>query len=214
MLDVRRLRVLRELKLRGTLAEVALALNQSPSAISQQLAQLEREVGVELLRKTGRRVALTPQAEILVDHTTAVLERLELAESELGVSLGSATGTVRLAVFQSAALALLPGVLTLLAEEHPSLRVEVTQREPETALYETWIRDFDLVVAEQYPGHAAPHHPELDRVPLTTDAIRLAVPPRSRSRTRITSIGQAASSPWVMEPRGAASRHWAEQTCR
>jgi DNA-binding transcriptional LysR family regulator len=214
MLDVRRLRVLRELKLRGTLAEVALALNQSPSAISQQLAQLEREVGVELLRKTGRRVALTPQAEILVAHTTAVLERLELAESELGVSLGSATGTVRLAVFQSAALALLPGVLTLLAEEHPALRVEVTQREPETALYETWIRDFDLVVAEQYPGHAAAHHPELDRVALTTDAIRLAVPHPDASRTGIRSIEQAASSPWVMEPRGAASRHWAEQTCR
>lgn len=214
MLDVRRLRVLRELKLRGTLAEVALALNQSPSAISQQLAQLEREVGVELLRKTGRRVALTPQAEILVEHTTAVLERLEQAESELGVFLGSATGTVRLAVFQSAALALLPGVLTLLADEHPALRVEVTQREPETALYETWIRDFDLVVAEQYPGHAAPHHPELDRVPLTTDAIRLAVPPSALSRTPITSIEQAAASPWVMEPRGAASRHWAEQTCR
>src|SRR5918998_5482561 len=124
MLDVRRLRVLRELKLRGTLAEVALALNQSPSAVSQQLAQLEREVGVELLRKTGRRVALTPQAEILVDHTTAVLERLEQAESELGVSLGSATGTVRLAVFQSAALALLPGVLSIPAEEPPALRGE------------------------------------------------------------------------------------------
>jgi DNA-binding transcriptional LysR family regulator len=215
MLDVRRLRVLRELKLRGTLAEVALALNQSPSAVSQQLAQLEREVGVELLRKTGRRVTLTPQAEILVEHTTAVLERLEQAESELGVSLGSATGTVRLAVFQSAALALLPGVLSILADEHPALRVEVTQREPETALYETWIRDFDLVVAEQYPGHAAPHHPELDRVPLTTDAIRLAVPPGgAASRPGISSIEQAASSPWVMEPRGAASRHWAEQTCR
>jgi DNA-binding transcriptional LysR family regulator len=214
MLDVRRLRVLRELKLRGTLAEVALALNQSPSAVSQQLAQLEREVGVELLRKTGRRVSLTPQAEILVEHTTAVLERLEQAESELGVSLGSATGTVRLAVFQSAALALLPGVLSILAEEHPALRVEVTQREPETALYETWIRDFDLVVAEQYPGHAAPHHPELDRVPLTTDAIRLAVPPAAAGRPGIRSIEQAAASPWVMEPRGAASRHWAEQTCR
>ena len=214
MLDVRRLRVLRELKLRGTLAEVALALNQSPSAVSQQLAQLEREVGVELLRKSGRRVTLTPQAEILVEHTTAVLERLEQAEAELGVSLGSATGTVRLAVFQSAALALLPGVLSILAEEHPALRVEVTQREPETALYETWIRDFDLVVAEQYPGHAAPHHPELDRVPLTTDAIRLAMPGRSSERNAIRSLEQAAASPWVMEPRGAASRHWAEQTCR
>ncbi|MDF2442995.1 MAG: hypothetical protein JWR01_1198, partial [Subtercola sp.] len=176
MLDVRRLRLLRELKLRGTLAGVAAALNQSPSSVSQQLAQLEAEVGVELLRKSGRRVQLTAQAEILVEHTAAVLERLELAEADLDASLRQATGVVRIAVFQSAALALMPAALSLLAAEHPRLRVEMTQREPETALYETWARDFDLVIAEQYPGHAAPHHPELDRLNLTTDALRLAVP--------------------------------------
>lgn len=210
MLDVRRLRLLRELKIRGTLGAVAAALNQSPSSVSQQLSQLEKEVGVELLRKTGRRVQLTPQAEILVEHTAAVLERLELAESELGASLTSATGVLRVAVFQSAALALMPGALSLLSQEHPHLRVEMTQREPETALYETWARDFDLVVAEQYPGHAAPHHPELDRVRLTGDAIRLAVPPGST----MASMADAASAAWVMEPRGAASRHWAEQACR
>jgi DNA-binding transcriptional LysR family regulator len=210
MLDVRRLRLLRELSVRGTLAAVASALNQSPSSVSQQLAQLEREVGVELLRKSGRRVHLTAQAELLVEHTAAVLERLELAESELSATFTAATGVVRVAVFQSAALALMPRALALLAAEHPQLRVEMTQREPETALYETWVRDFDLVIAEQYPGHAAPHHPELDRVRLTGDAISLAVAPGSSIR----SIADAAGSAWVMEPRGAASRHWAEQACR
>ncbi|RFA07733.1 LysR family transcriptional regulator [Subtercola boreus] len=221
MLDVRRLRLLRELKLRGTLAGVALALNQSPSSVSQQLALLEAEVGVELLRKSGRRVQLTAQAEILVEHTAAVLERLELAEADLDASLHQATGVVRIAVFQSAALALMPAALSLLAAEHPRLRVEMTQREPETALYETWARDFDLVIAEQYPGHAAPHHPELDRLNLTTDALRLAVPdapwPRDAGGPdfwRITSLEEAADAAWVMEPRGAASRHWAEQACR
>ncbi|MCW4385697.1 LysR family transcriptional regulator [Salinibacterium sp. SYSU T00001] len=210
MLDVRRLRLLRELKIRGTLAAVASALNQSPSSVSQQLAQLEREVGVELLRKAGRRVHLTAQAELLVEHTAAVLERLELAESELSESFETATGVVRLAVFQSAALALMPHALSLLAQEHPRLRVEMTQREPETALYDTWARDFDLVIAEQYPGHAAPRHPELDRVRLTGDALSLAVAPGSPIR----SIADAAASAWVMEPHGAASRHWAEQACR
>ncbi len=211
MLDVRRLVVLRELALRGTLAEVATALHLSPSAVSQQLAQLERDAGVPLLQKSGRRVRLTPQAEILVEHTQAVLERLELAESELGRSVGEATGTVRIAVFQSAALALMPQTLATLAQRHPRLRVEVTQHEPEDALRGTWAREFDLVVAEEYPGHAAPWHPELDRVPLTTDAIRLAVPP---TWERITRIRDAADVPWVMEPHGAASRHFAEQACR
>ncbi|MFO6453029.1 MULTISPECIES: LysR substrate-binding domain-containing protein [unclassified Aeromicrobium] len=214
MLDVRRLRLLRELQIRGTLASVAAALHQSPSSVSQQLSLLEQEVGVELLRKVGRRVQLTPQAEILVEHTSAVLERLELAESDLAASLDEATGTFRLAVFQSVALALMPATLSILETEHPRLRVTMTQREPESALYETWAREFDLVIAEKYPGHNTPWHPELDAVDLTTDEVRLAVPPEGSRFGEITSIAEAAQAPWVMEPPGVASRHFAEQACR
>lgn len=216
MLEVRRLRLLRELKIRGTLSGVAAALNQSPSSVSQQLAQLEKETGVQLFRKAGRRVQLTPQAEILVRHTAAVLEQLELAESEVSASFATAAGLVRIAVFQTAALALMPATLSVLAAEHPQLRVEMTQREPEAALYETWARDFDLVVAEEYPGHAAPLHPGLDRALLTTDAIRLAVPRGSLVGVAhdVFGIEDAAAAAWVMEPHGAASRHWAEQACR
>ncbi|WP_426764631.1 LysR substrate-binding domain-containing protein [Pseudarthrobacter sp. 1G09] len=213
MLDVRRLRLLRELSIRGTLAEVAEALQYSPSSVSQQLALLEKEVGVELLRKTGRRVQLTPQAEVLVAHTAQLLETMEQAEADLAASLTTVTGTVRIAVFQSAALALMPDTLTRMAATYPEVRIEMIQREPETALHETWARDFDLVIAEQYPGHAAPRYPELDRVKLTTDAIRLAVP-ASDGGTAIRTLADTAELPWVMEPRGAASRHWAEQACR
>ncbi|MGO2542606.1 LysR family transcriptional regulator [Specibacter sp. AOP5-B1-6] len=221
MLDVKRLRLLRELHIRGTLADVALALQYSPSAVSQQLALLEKEAGVKLLRKVGRRVQLTAQAEILVAHTADIVESLERAEADMAASLTTVAGSVKLAVFQSAALALLPELLTAMSRRYPEVRIEMTQREPETALYETWARDFDMVVAEQYPGHAAPRHPELDKVVLTTDAIRLAAPfpgtsgTVSRLRTEpITHIEDTAGLPWVMEPRGAASRHWAEQACR
>jgi DNA-binding transcriptional LysR family regulator len=210
MLEVRRLRLLREVHVRGTIAAVAAALHQSPSSVSQQLGQLEREVGVELLRKVGRRVQLTPEAELLVGHTEAVLRRLELAESELLAAAAEATGTVRVGIFQSAALALLPTTLRLVHERAPRVRIVVTQREPETALHETFARDFDLVVAEQYPGHAAPWHPQLDRQRLTEDAIRLTTSPASA----VGSLEDAAEVPWVMEPRGAASRHFAEQLCR
>ena len=205
MLDLRRLRLLRELKIRGTIAAVAEALAYSPSSISQQLALLETEAGVPLLVKVGRRVQLTPQAEVLVSHTTQLLERVELMEAELDSSLTEVRGTVRLAVFQSAALGIIPQALTLLAAEHPALRVEITQREPENALFEVWARDFDLVIAEQYPGHSAPRQPDLDRVALCRDELRLG---------GASSIDDAAQRPWVMEPRGTASRHWAEQLCR
>jgi DNA-binding transcriptional LysR family regulator len=210
MYDVRRLRLLRELALRGTLAEVATALNYSPSSVSQQLSLLEREVGLPLLRPVGRRVALTPDAELLVAHTATILDALERAESALAARSTSIGGTVRLAIFQSAALALLPATLTRLREEHPNLRVEAVQTEPETALRDTWMRDFDVVVAEQYPGHATPWHDGLDRRDLASDGLRLAVHPDSP----IQRLEDARSVPWVLEPVGAASRHWSEQLCR
>src|SRR5258708_8943583 len=95
MYDLHRLRLLRELKLRGTLAAVASALSYSPSSVSQQLSQLEIEVGVPLLEPDGRRVKLTPQAEILVAHTEVLLQRLEQAESDIAASLATITGELR-----------------------------------------------------------------------------------------------------------------------
>lgn len=225
MLDVRRLRLLVELSQRGTLAAVAEALSYSPSSVSQQLSQLEKEAGVPLLVQVGRRVQLTPQAQVLVGHAQAVLERLEEAEADVARSLTTVSGTVRIAVFQSAAHAVVPQALTLLAAEHPSLRVEVTEREPELALFDVAARDFDLVIAEQYPGYTRPLHPELDRVPLARDAIRLALPPagtggRGGAKRRLEThsadhaLAAASARPWVLEPEGTASREWAEQLCR
>lgn len=214
LLDIRRLRLLHELSLRGTLAEVAEALHQSPSSVSQGLTQLEHDVGVPLLEKAGRRVRLTPAAEVLVEHTAAILERLELAASEVAAQRSEAAGTLRLAVFQSAASAFMPQMLTELAARHPRLRVTMSQREPEQALYETWMREFDLVIAEEYPGHAARVFPDLDREPLTTDLLRRAVPPSGEPWDHIASVEQTADLPWTMEPVGTASRHWAEQLCR
>ncbi|SDQ34504.1 LysR family transcriptional regulator [Quadrisphaera sp. DSM 44207] len=214
MLDVRRLVLLRELAVRGTLAAVAQARSYSPSAVSQQLSQLEKETGMPLLRRAGRGVQLTPQAELLVACAGEVLDTLEQAEAALAASLTTVRGRVRVAVFQSAALALVPGALRAVAREHPDVRVEVAQREPEQALHETWARDFDVVVAEQYPAHAAPHLPGLERSPLTSDAIRLALPAPDVALRPVASLAEAAGMPWVMEPRGAASRHFAEQLCR
>jgi DNA-binding transcriptional LysR family regulator len=214
MLEIRRLILLRELAIRGTIAAVAEALNFTPSAVSQQLSQLEKETGTQLLRKAGRRVQLTPQAEVLVASVGEVLDTLERAETRLQAAATRVTGRVRVAVFQSAALAFMPATLRAMALRYPDVRVEMVQREPEEALRETWARDFDMVVAEQYPAHAAPHHPGLNRRDLTTDAIRLALPSGDLSIRPVDSLDDARHMPWVMEPRGAASRHFAEQVCR
>lgn len=218
MLDIHRLRLLRELSIRGTISEVAAALRYSPSSVSQQLSLLEREAKVTLFRKSGRRLQLTAHALVLVEHAEELLEGLERAEAALAVTRPVVSGTVRVAVFQTAALALMPNMLRTLRETHPLVLVKMVQHEPETALHETWAREFDLVVAEQYPGHAAPHYESLDRDLLTRDDIRLAVPTDLTAAPenfhRVQDLQDAMGLPWVMEPRGAASRHWAEQLCR
>lgn len=217
MLEMKRLRLLWELSARGTVVAVAEALNYSPSAVSQQLALLEREAGVVLLRKVGRTLELTAAAEALVAETEALLAGLERAEAVLHSGHSEVGGTLRVAAFQTVLLAIMPQTLRRLQAEHPRLRVELVQVEPEAALHETWARGFDLVVAEQYPRHAAAHFAGLDREPLIRDPIRLALPSGGsgdEAFARVRKLRDAAELPWVMEPHGAASRHWAEQACR
>lgn len=225
MLDVRRLVLLRELSIRGTMTAVARAMNLAPSSVSEQLALLERETKTVLLRRAGRTVQLTEAAQALVERTDPILDALEQAEAALVSAGEEVTGRVTLALFQSAALTLLPPALTLLRTRHPGLRLEVVQYEPETALHETWARDFDVVVAEQYPGHSAPHWPGLDRRPLLRDELQLAVPASLESDRlgggqpvtpgrELQALLEHRPLPWVMEPRGTATRHWAEQVCR
>lgn len=210
MLDLHRLSLLRELSLRGTITAVSVTTGLSASAISQHLSTLEREAGVPLLRRSGRTLSLTPAAQRLVQRTEELLATMERAQSELADASGRASGTVRLAIFQSAALALLPGALIHLHKRHPDVRVVATQREPAAALADTWVRDVDLVVAEEYPHHSAPHYPGLERTALAHDEILLA----TGRNVAASTLADAADLAWVMEPRGAASRHFAEQQCR
>ncbi|MFC9913280.1 LysR family transcriptional regulator [Streptomyces sp. NPDC127197] len=217
MFDLHRLRLLRELRHRGTLAAVAAALSYAPSSVSQQLSQLETEVGVPLLEPVGRRVRLTAQAEILVAHTEAVLERLERAEADIAASLTDLTGTLRIASFQTAALALVPTALGLLRDQHPHLRVHVTHREPEKALPALQARDFDLVLAEEYPGNPNPRPAELEQENLLDDPLHLALPKPADTGDAdgpTAALRSLAGHPWVMEPEGTPARHWAMTLCR
>ncbi|MGJ0389735.1 LysR substrate-binding domain-containing protein [Microbacterium sp. CGR1] len=220
MLDVNRLRMLVELSRRGTLSAVADALSYSKASVSQQLSALEREVGVALLRRVGRGVQFTPQGNVLVAEAIGILDQLEHAEVAVAESLTEVTGTVHIAVFQSTAHSLLPGALNTLREQHPALRVEVTESDPETGLVGVSSRDFDLILAEQYPGRTRPIHADLDRVVLVHDSIALARQPGAEEATDATAADATAAllstrdEPWVLEPAGTASRAWAEQLCR
>ncbi|AAT88296.1 LysR family transcriptional regulator [Leifsonia xyli subsp. xyli] len=214
MLDTRKLRLLHELRIRGTVSGVAKALSYSPSSVSQQLAALEREVGTVLLVKSGRRLRFTPQGELLAERTTGILDALDAAESAVATSGTTVSGVVRIAVFQSAAHAILPTALDSLARDFPELRVEIAEREPDQGLFEVSARDVDLAIAEQYPGSARGMRSDLDRAELATDSIHLATAKRRDARIRTTSLTAAAGLPWVLEPEGTAARTWAVQLCR
>lgn len=189
---------------------MAEALSYSPSTISQQLSQLEREVGVQLLEPDGRRLRLTPQAEILVDHTEAVMRQLASAESDIARSMTELTSTVRINAFQTVNLTVVPIMLTILRETYPQLRVEVVQVDSTSALRTMMTHDIDLVIGEEYPGHSTGRPSELDRVELHHDPMRLALP-SGDTRHRLAEL---ADQPWVMEPAGCASRHWSVELCR
>jgi len=196
MLDVHRLRLLRELDRRGTLAAVARALSYSPSAVSQQLSQLEAEAGVTLLEPAGRGVRLTPLARILVTHTEAILERLEEAESELRAAQTEVRGSLRVASFQSVLFALIPSVLTRLAERHPGLRVEITHEQAVPAFEGLLAHDFDLVLGEDFPGFALP--------PVTG----------TRTQAKPFRLADLAGVPWILDPPGTGPGDWARGACR
>src|SRR3954453_20101534 len=117
MLDLRRLRLLRELNERGTIAAVADALRFTPSAVSQQLAILERESGVPLLGRAGRGVRLTDAALVLAGHAEALLERAALAEADLAAAAGTVAGRARIAGFESVSIHLALPAMKRLARE-------------------------------------------------------------------------------------------------
>lgn len=210
MLELKGLRMLREVKRRGTLAAVAAAMSYSPATISQQLSQLEAQAGTRLLEPVGRGVRLTAEAEILVSHTEVVLEVLERAEAELAAANETVSGTLHLAIFQSAALTMLPGVLGTLLGQYGRLRLQVTHMEPEEALEALATRAADVAITQEYPAEPLPRAPHIQHHELFKDPIRLVV----AGSQSATSLSELAARPWVMEPVGTPPHRWGLAHCR
>lgn len=198
MLDVRRLRLLRELAHLGTIAAVAEALAFSPSAVSQQLSVLEREAGVPLLERTGRRVALTPAGRNLVRHTEAVLELLEQAGAELAHARTRPAGPLRIGAYPSAVRALLPAALAELASRHPELEAMVTEVDPAAVAGALRAGELDVALVHEYD--LVPGEPE-DGIALTGPVF--AEPLYLAARSAGPLAGHR-DSPWITSPHGDA----------
>ena len=175
-MELRRLRFLHELARRGTIAAVADALSYSPSSVSVQLAELEREAGTPLLRRVGRNVALTPAGWRLAEYAERALSADEAVRAELAALGDAPRGRVRLTFVQTPALALLSATLATLADAAPDLRVEVVQRETAPALEDLRSRAVDVVVGIEYDAIPVPRHRDVDRQDLIGEDVMLALP--------------------------------------
>ncbi|WP_407990761.1 LysR family transcriptional regulator [Kitasatospora sp. CMC57] len=207
MLDVRRLRLLRELAHRGTIAAVAESLAFSPSAVSQQLSVLEREAGVPLLERTGRRVALTPAGRSLVGHAEAVLERLERAGAELADARSGLAGPLRIGTYPSAARAIIPAALAALGRQHPGLEPMVTEVDPAAVSGLLRSGELDVALLHEYDFVPADPQPGLATESLFTEAMYLAAPAPG-------AIADHRESPWIVAPHGTLCHAMAVRACQ
>jgi DNA-binding transcriptional LysR family regulator len=200
MLDVHRLRLLRELAYRDTIAAVAQALSYTPSAVSQQLSILEREAGVPLLERTGRRVRLTPAARTLVAHAEQVLAGLTAAEAALAAARQGLTGTLRLGAFPSAARTLLPGALVALGRDHPGLEFAVEEYDPAQAAEALRTGELDAALTHDYDLVPVPEPPALESTVVLTEAMLLAS--RHRPDDPSDPVGSFREHAWIMGKAG------------
>jgi DNA-binding transcriptional LysR family regulator len=212
MLEPRRLRLLRELASRGTIAATAEACGYTPSGVSQQLALLEREVRMPLLVREGRRVALTEAARVLVGHAERVLAELEAAEAAIAGLTGSVRGTARLAAFPTAAAAFVPSAIAHCRAEHPDLRVILSELETDEAVAAVRSGRLDLALVYEYAllPRVADQGVEVD--PLFTEPLLAALPTGWEVPDQV-SLEILRDDSWIAPHSDAALRAVLDRAC-
>jgi len=198
MLDVRRMRVLREVAARGSFSAAAEALSFTQSAVSQQVAALEREAGAVLVERSARGVRLTEAGEAVVRHADSILAKLSEAEAELEAIAGLRGGRLRMAAFESAAATIMPVAISRFAEQHPGVELSLSLHEPEDAVAALKAGDIDLAVTfgsgkrEDRGADGVTHHHLLE------DPMYLVLAEdHPLARKRGVRLADLASEPWI-----------------
>jgi DNA-binding transcriptional LysR family regulator len=198
MLDVRRLRVLREVAAQGSFSAAAEALSYTQSAVSQQIAALEREADARLVERSARGVTLTEAGRALVGHAEAILARLADAEEELQAIAGLRGGRLRLAAFPSACSTLMPLAVARFREAHPGVELSLCPAEPEDGMRLLRTGECDVALSIE-TTFARRHDDDLEAVPLVDDPMYIMLPQghpmTSRSRIRLSDL---ADEPWMI----------------
>lgn len=203
MLDPTRLRLLRDLAEYGTMTAVGEVSGMTSSAVSQHLARLEREAGVRLFDRVGRRVRLTPEGHRLVGHAHTVLNALDAAEKDLREA-GTPRGPVHVATFATAAARhLLPAVRTA-RTRFPELRVVVHELEPADAVAALREGRCDLAITYTYSLVPVDADASLTCHHLHTEPVLVALPSGHPAASETVDLRELAAEQWIVGSRGTA----------
>ncbi|NED33492.1 LysR family transcriptional regulator [Streptomyces sp. SID8499] len=215
MLDLQRLRALHAVSVHGTVAAAAAALGFTPSAVSQQIAKLERETRTVLLEREGRGVRLTDEAHQLVETAAELLALVERAETRLEERRGVPAGRLTVAAFASAARGLMPSVLADLAVRHPALDTRLSEVDPHLSVDLVAKGAVDLVVAHDWDIAPLPAPAGVEQAVIGEDPCDLIVPEghpfAGRMAVRREELG---GQRWVCQPPGRVCHDWLVRTLR
>jgi DNA-binding transcriptional LysR family regulator len=212
--DWRKLRLLHELDRRGTIAATAEALHLTPSAVSQQLAGLARELGVPLLERRGRTVVLTGQGRLMLEHAQNMRELAERTRAALDAWAGGTVGFVRVGGLSTAITALVAPAVAQLRQDRPGLTVRVSERDPAKALDLLDSGELEIAVTDDYPGAPSRQDPRYRRLDLVADAMDAVVPAgHPLARRPSVDLADLADEVWVGADANDACGHLIRGIC-
>lgn len=197
MIDTRRLRTFQAVADHGTVTAAAAALHLTPSAVSQQLAALEHEVGHRLFIRDGRGVHLTAVGKIMLGHANEVLAQLERARAEVADYATGAAGEVTVACFATAISAVLAPAITALRSSHPGIQIRVRDAEGDQSLTMVLDSEADVAIAVEYRGAPDPDDRRLSRVRLYAEPFDLVLPETHPLAGRDTPLAAVAGETWI-----------------
>ena len=213
MLDVRRMRVLREVAAQRSFSAAAEKLGYTQSAVSQQIAALEREAGATLIERNPRGIRLTDAGEALVRHADKILARLAEAEAELDAIAGLKGGRLRLASFPTAGATLVPAAVADFSRRHPGIELSLAEAEPDESLPRLKAGELDLVLVDDGPL-IRDEDEELEITHLLDDPLYLVLAPdHPLARRRRIRFQDLAAEPWIAGTQVCACTRHLHATC-
>jgi molybdate transport repressor ModE-like protein len=215
MLDVKRLRILREVAAQGSFSAAADALYLSQSAVSQQIATLEKEVGMQLLDRARGGPKLTDAGRVLVGHAEAAIARLDEAERELAAIAGLEGGELRLASFPSASATVLTEAVSVFHGRHPKVRLTIAEAEPEQSLPRLKGGELDLALSFDYPSVPSAPDRDLELTLLLAESMHLALPKKHPLAERqVVPLAELSEERWLCGSRPSSCGEVIFRACR